>query len=44
MHKLMNSVYGFKDDEYNDEDGEVDETVHKDHKTLNRLKREVGGI
>jgi len=37
MYKLMNSVYGFKDDEYEDEEVEVDETVHKDHKALNRL-------
>jgi len=37
MHQLMNSVYGFK----NDEKGEVDKTVQKD-KVLNRLKRDVG--
>jgi len=42
MHTLMNSVYGLKDDEYDDKEGEVDETVQKDHKTLNRLKRDVG--
>jgi len=44
MHKLMNSVYGFKDDEYDDEEWEVDETEQKDHKTLNRLKRDVGQL
>jgi len=40
----MNSVYGFKDDalSLDDEDGEADETAQKDHRTLNRLKREVG--
>jgi len=38
----MNSVYGFKDDEYDDEGDEVNETVQKDHKALNRLKRDVG--
>jgi len=38
----MNSVYGFKDDEYDDESEEVDETGQKDHKALNRLKRIVG--
>jgi len=38
----MNSVYGFKDDEYDDEDRKVDETVQKDHKALNRLKCDVG--
>jgi len=38
----MNSVDGFKDDEYDDEEGGVDETVQKDHKALNRLKRDVG--
>jgi len=42
MYKLMNSVYGFKDDEYDDEGDEVDETVQKYHKALNRLKRDVG--
>jgi len=41
MHKLMNSVYGFKDDDYDDEEGEVDETVQKYHRALNRLKRGV---
>jgi len=40
----MNSVYGFKDDEYDDEGEEVGETVKKDHRALNRLKRDVGGI
>jgi len=40
----MNSVYGFKDDEYDDEGEKVDETVQKDHKALNRLKRDVGGF
>jgi len=44
MHKLINSVYGFKDDEYDDEDREVDETIQKAHKALNRLKRDVGGF
>jgi len=44
MYKLMNSVYGFKDDEYDDEGGEVDEIVQKDHKALNRLKRDVGNL
>jgi len=34
----MNSVDGFKDDEGD----EVDETVQKVHKALNRLKRDVG--
>jgi len=40
----VNSDYGFKDDasSLDDEGGEVDETVQKDHSTLNRLKREVG--
>jgi len=38
MHQLMNSVDGFKDDEYDDEEREVDETVQK---ALNRLKRDV---
>jgi len=38
----MNSVYGFKDDEYDDEGGEVDEMVQKDHEALNRFKRVVG--
>jgi len=38
----MNSVYGFKDDEYDDEWEEFDETAQKDHKALNRLKRDVG--
>jgi len=40
----MNLVYGFKDDasSLDDEDGEVGETVQKYHRTLNRLKREVG--
>jgi len=44
MYKLMNSVYGFKDDasSLDDEEGEVGETVLKDHKALNRLKRDVG--
>jgi len=40
MYKLMNSVYGFKDDEYDDEGDEVDKTVHRDHRALNRLKRD----
>jgi len=41
---LMTSVYGFKDDALilDDEDGEVDETVQKYHRTLNRLKRDMG--
>jgi len=42
----MNSVYGFKDDESqyddDDDDGINRETAQKDHRTLNRLKREVG--
>jgi len=40
----MNSVYGFKDDEYDNEEVEVDEKLQKDHKALNRLKRDVGEI
>jgi len=41
---LTNSVYGFKDDasSLDDEDGGVDETAQKDHRNLNRLKRDVG--
>jgi len=44
---LTNSVYGFKDDasSLDDEDGEVDDEAsraQKDHRALNRLKREVG--
>jgi len=42
MHKLMNSVYGFKDHDYDDEDRKVDDTVQKHHRALNRLKRDVG--
>jgi len=37
---LMNSVYGFKDDASSlddDEGDKVNETVQKDHRTLNRL-------
>jgi len=46
---LMNSVYGFKDDALSLEDGEgkvsdEDSLIQKDHRTLNRLKREVGGF
>jgi len=44
MYKFMNSVYGFKDEEYDDEWEEVDETVQNDHKALNRLKRDVGDL
>jgi len=44
MHKLMNSVYGLKEVEYDDEGDEVDKTVQKDHNTLNRLKRDVGEL
>jgi len=40
----MNSVSGFKDDEYDDEGGDVGETAQKDHKTLNRLKRDMGNL
>jgi len=38
----MNSVYRSKDDEYDDEDGEVDERVQTDNRALNRLKCDVG--
>jgi len=40
MH-LVNSVYGFEDALEEDDDGEVEETVQKDHRTLNRLKHDV---
>jgi len=42
----VNSVYGFKDDasSLDDKGVKVDETVQKDHRTLNRLKHEVGDL
>jgi len=45
----VSSVYGFKDDASSlyDEEGKVSDEaslVQKDHRTLNRLKREVGDL
>jgi len=42
----VDSVYGFKSDTSSlyDKDEGVDETLQKDHRTLNRLKRDVEGF
>jgi len=40
----VNSIYDFKDDtiSLDVKDDKLEETAQKDHRTLNRLKREVG--